>query len=134
MSTTLRFYRALKRSCMKGNGVLMSCCNEILQDLGRDTFISRQEMCQEILWSVLTAFTKRVNPSGWCIGMPRHVESKISNPMMIEVVELAIAFMDCKIPSALAVAELLYCPIERVRGYLRFQRKYTLDPEFCAAV
>ncbi|KAK2811413.1 hypothetical protein Q5P01_000208 [Channa striata] len=134
VSTTLGFYRALKRSCVKGNGELMSCWNETLQDLGRDTFISGREMCQDIQQSALTAFTKRVNPGAWCNGLPRHVASKISNPTMIEVAELAIALMEGRIPSAFPVAELLYCPIERVRDYLRFRRRYASDPEFRAVV
>ncbi|KAF0029329.1 hypothetical protein F2P81_018434 [Scophthalmus maximus] len=86
VSTTMRFYRALKRRCVKGNGELMSCWNETLQELNRDTFISGQEMCQEIQQSAVTAFTRRVNPSGWCNSLPRHVESKIGDPVMIEVV------------------------------------------------
>ncbi|KAK2821889.1 hypothetical protein Q5P01_021954 [Channa striata] len=134
VSTTLGFYRALKRSCVKGNGELMSCWNETLQDLGRETFISGREMCQDIQQSALTAFTKRVNPGAWCNGLPRHVASKISNPTMIEVAELAIALMEGRIPSAFPVAELLYCPIERVCDYLRFRRRYASDPEFRTVV
>ncbi|KAF0021722.1 hypothetical protein F2P81_026025 [Scophthalmus maximus] len=130
VSTTTRFYRALKRRSVKGNGELMSCWNETLQELNRDTFISGQEMCQEIQQSAVTAFTRRVNPSGWCNSLPRHVESKIGDPVMIEVMELAIALMDVRIPSAFAVAELLYCPIERVRSYFRFQNKCASDPGF----
>ncbi|KAK2841809.1 hypothetical protein Q5P01_012009 [Channa striata] len=40
VTTTLGFYRALKRSCVNGNGELISCWKEILQDLGRDTFMA----------------------------------------------------------------------------------------------
>ncbi|KAK2847561.1 hypothetical protein Q5P01_010560 [Channa striata] len=134
VSTTLGFYRALKLSCVKGNGELMSCWNETLQDLGRDTFISGRKLCQDIQQSALTAFTKRVNPGAWCNGFPRHVASKISNPMMIEVVELSIALMEGRILSAFPVAELVYCPIERVRDHLRFRRRNTSDPQFRAVV
>ncbi|KAK2847540.1 hypothetical protein Q5P01_010539 [Channa striata] len=115
VSTTLGFYRALKLSCVKGNRELMSCWNETLQDLGRDTFISGRKLCQDIQQSALTAFTKRVNPGAWCNGFPRHVASKISNPMMIEVVELSIALMEGRILSVFPVEELVYCPIESTR-------------------
>ncbi|KAK2847534.1 hypothetical protein Q5P01_010533 [Channa striata] len=134
VSTTLGFYRALKLSCVKGNRELMSCWNETLQDLGRDTFISGRKLCQDIQQSALTAFTKRVNPGAWCNGFPRHVASKISNPMMIEVVELSIALMEGRILSVFPVEELVYCPIERVRDHLRFRRRNASDPQFRAVV
>ena len=63
----------------------------------------------------MTAFIKRVNPNSWHNYIPKHVESMIMDPIMVEVVESAIKFIDSKIPNALVVAELLYCPTEKVQ-------------------
>lgn len=112
VSTTVRFCRAVKHCCVKGNGELVSCWNATLKELQMETFITGTDMYQEIHNPALTAFINRVNPNNWCNYIPKHVESMIMNPIMVEVVELAIKFMDSKIPNAFAVAELLYCPIE----------------------
>ncbi|KAK2812690.1 hypothetical protein Q5P01_000991 [Channa striata] len=98
-STTLGFYRAPKRSCVKGNGELMSCWNETSR----------------------TWVETRSSPGG---NVPRHTAVRADgahqalrtrravqrlaetrgeqdfNPTMIEVAELAIA-MEGRIPSAL---------------------------------
>lgn len=62
----------------------------------------------------MIAFIKRVNANSWRNHIPKHVESMITDPIMVEVVELGIKFMADKIPNAFAVAELLYCPIDKV--------------------
>lgn len=134
VSTTVRFCRAVKHCCVKGNGELVSCWNDTLNELERKTFITGTYMCQEIHNPALTAFIKRVNPNSWCNYIPKHVESMIMNPIMVEVVELAIKFMDNKIPNAFAVAELLYCPIEKVQECLKFWNIYSSDNIIHAAV
>ncbi|KAJ8009876.1 hypothetical protein DPEC_G00068730 [Dallia pectoralis] len=127
VSTTVRFCRAVKQSCVKGNGELVSCWNDTLKELERETFITGPDMYQEIHQPALSAFTKRVNPNSWCNYIPKHIESMIENPVMVEVVELAIELMESKIPNAFAVAELLYCPIENVRKYLKMWNLYSSD-------
>ena len=134
VSTTVRFCRAVKQSCAKGNGELVSCWNDTLKELGRDTFITGPEMYQEIHNPALAAFIKRVNPTSWCNYIPKHVESMISDPIMVEVVELAIIYMECKIPNAFAVAELLYCPLQKVKDYVRFWDMYSSDKIIHTAV
>lgn len=127
VSTTVRFCRAVKQSCVNGNGELVICWNDTLKDLERDTFTSGPDMYQEIHGPALAAFIKRVNPTSWCNYIPRHVESVIVDPIMVEVVELAIKLMDCKIPNAFPVAELLHCPLEKVRDHVKFWDMYASD-------
>ena len=127
VSTTLRFFRAVAPRCAKGHGELVSCWNDTLKEMTRESFITGMEMCPEIHNVALTAFIKRVNPTSWCNYIPNHVVSRIQDPMMVEVVELAIKFMDCKIPNAFAVAELLHCPIEKVLKYLKIWNLYSYD-------
>lgn len=134
VSTTVRFCRAVKQSCVKGNGELVSNWNDTLQELERDTFITGAEMYQEIHNPALAAFIKRVNPTSWCNYIPKHVESMISDPIMVEVVELAIVYMDCKIPNAFAVAELLHCPLQKVKDYVMFWNMYSSDKIIHTAV
>nr|BBA49182.1 hypothetical protein [Oryzias latipes] len=130
VSTTLRFYRLLKRSCVKGNGELASCWNETLQEMARETYLSGQLTFQEINQWALSAFTKRVDPNGWCDRIPRHVESKLADPRMIEIAELAITFMNAKIPGAFAVAELLHSPLGKLQRYCEFLSRYASDATF----
>lgn len=91
-------------------------------------------MYQEIHRPALTAFVKRVNPNSWCNYIPKHVESMIVDPAMVEVVELGIKFMDSKIPNGFAVAELLYCPIEKVEECVQFWTTYASDNDMHTAV
>ncbi|KAE8277611.1 hypothetical protein D5F01_LYC24396 [Larimichthys crocea] len=134
VSTTLRFFRAVKRSCVKGNGELVTCWSDTLKEFQRDSFIIGTDMYQEIQNPALTGFIKRVNPNSWCNYLPGHLESMIGDPIMIEVVEFAIKLMDSKIPNAFAVAELLYCPIKKVQTYLKAWKMYSSDQMFRAAV
>ncbi|XP_044069418.1 uncharacterized protein LOC122884086 [Siniperca chuatsi] len=134
VSTTVRFCRAVKQCFVKGYGELASSCCATIQELNRKTFIVGPLMYQVILNSALTAFIKCVNPNSWCNFIPRHIETMIKDPVMVEVVELAIKFMGSKIPNAFAVAELLYCPIENVREYLRFWNMYASDSAIHTAV
>lgn len=130
ISTTLRFCRALKLFCMKGNGELVSSCHDTLKELSvRPTFLSGTEIYQDIHNPALTVFNKRVCPTAWCNSTPKHVESAIDDPIMVETVDLGIKLMDNKIPNAFAAAELLYCPSDKVGKYIQFY-KYTSDKTY----
>lgn len=134
VSTTLRFCRAVKHCCVKGSGELVNCWNDTLKELERPSFLTGTDMYQEIHRPALTAFVKRVNPNSWCNYIPKHVESMIVDPAMVEVVELGIKFMDSKIPNGFAVAELLYCPIEKVEECVQFWTTYASDNDMHTAV
>ena len=134
VSTTVRFCRAVKRSCVKGSGEIVSTWLDTIKDLERDTFILGPEMHQEIYNPALTAFIKRVNPNSWCNYTPKHIASTVGDPVAIEVLDLAIKFMDSKIPNAFAVAGLLHCPMKKVHEYQRFWNAYNSDTRVNTAV
>ncbi|TKS65579.1 hypothetical protein D9C73_028404 [Collichthys lucidus] len=90
VSTTLRFFRAVKRSCVKGNGELVTCWSDTLKEFQRDSFIIGTDMYQEIQNPALTGFIKRVNPNSWCNYLPGHLESMIEDPIMIEMFRAAV--------------------------------------------
>lgn len=70
VSTTMKFCRALKQICVKGNRQLECNWKGILNDLMCKTFITGHCMYQEIHNAALTAFFKRVNPNSWCNYTP----------------------------------------------------------------
>ncbi|KAI4797373.1 hypothetical protein KUCAC02_025102 [Chaenocephalus aceratus] len=134
VSTTVRFCRAVTTRCVNGNGELVIGWEDTLNEVTRDTFISGSMMCQEIYQIALTAFIKRVNPNSWCDYIPKHLEPLVKDPVMVDAVELALKLVDGKIPNAFPVAELLYCPIEKVQEYLNRMNAYTSDTSVCRSV
>ncbi|MGL4742506.1 MAG: hypothetical protein ACRC41_17230, partial [Sarcina sp.] len=127
VSTTIRFCRAVKQCCVKGNGELVSCWKDTLKDLERETSITGPDMYHEIHNPTLTAFIRRVDPNSWHNYIPKHVESMIEDPIMVKAVELAIRLMAGKIPNAFPVAELMYFPIKNVKAYLEVWKAYAAD-------
>lgn len=126
VSTTLRFCRAVKSYCAKGNGESVSYWNKTLGDLTRSTFAAGPDMYEEILQTALVGFNRRVNPHSWCNSIPKYLEIEMET-VMVEAMELAIKFMDGGIPNAFAVAELLYCPVKKVQNYLKVWTRYLSD-------
>lgn len=130
VSTTARFCRAIKYSCVKGSGELLKCCHTKINELAcRDTFLTGFEMHQDIIHSAVTAFGKRVSPpaNNWCNYTPKHVACLIKNPIMSEIVDMGIRLMDAKIPNAFMVAELLLSAMKTVNRYLQARACYAND-------
>lgn len=130
VSTTARFCRALKYSCVKGSGELLKCCHTTINELAcRDTFLTGSELHQEILHPAITAFAKRVSSpaTNWCSYTPKHVACLIKNPIMNEIVDMGIKLMDAKIPNALMVAELLLSSTKTANGHLQARARYAED-------
>ncbi|KAL3991788.1 pentatricopeptide repeat domain-containing protein 2 [Sarotherodon galilaeus] len=137
ISTTARFCRALKCSCVKGSGELLQCCYTLLNELsGRETFLTGPELHQEITNPALTAFLKRVSPpaSNWCNYTPKHVACAIEDPIMSEIVDLGIKLMDDRVPNAFAVAELLLCNTQKANQYVRAYECYNEDGAYRAQI
>ncbi|KAL4008342.1 hypothetical protein ACER0C_002194 [Sarotherodon galilaeus] len=137
VSTTARFCRALKYSCVKGSGELLQCCYTLLNELsGRETFLAGPELHQEITNPALTAFLKRVSPpaSNWCNYTPKHVACGIEDPIMCEIVDLGIKLMDDRVPNAFAVAELLLCNTQKANQYVRAYECYNEDDAYRAQI
>lgn len=137
ISTTARFCRALKHSCVKGSGELLQCCYTLLNELsGRETFLAGPELHQDITNPALTAFLKRVSPpaSNWCNYTPKHVACAIEDPIMCEIVDLGIKLMDDRVPNAFAVAELLLCNTQKANQYVRAYEWYNEDGAYRAQI
>lgn len=133
ISTTARFCRALKSSCLKGSGELLRCGQTTLIELTkRETFLSGPELHPEIIRPALTAFMTRICPAtnNWCIYTPTHLACFLEHPIMCEIVDLSIKLMCDRIPNAFAVAELLLCPMNKVNQYMLAHQRYTTDRTF----
>lgn len=132
VSTTARFCRAIKYSCVKGSGELLKCCHTKINELAcRETFLTGPELHQDIIHSAITAFAKRVCPpaSNWCSYTPRHVLAAIKHPIMSSIVEAGVKLLDVNIPNAFMIAELLLSSKTAAVRYLDARERYATDRE-----
>ncbi|KAK7915606.1 hypothetical protein WMY93_011367 [Mugilogobius chulae] len=124
ISTTLGFCRTVQQYSVKGSGKAVTGWTDILSELTRKSFLTGTHVCQALLLPALQKFTKRVTPNCWSVHLPNDIERIIVDPVRVEMVEFAVKLMECNVPHAFAVAELLCSPTQQVNDYLHFWKRY----------